>query len=480
MRSRSTILALLLAAAAGPLAACDWGGSDKAGGVSTPVTLRIAAHEEHDYFATLFTDEVRRLSKGHIRVEFLPGNGDNDPADAVVRFARQVGDGRYDLGVIDAPAWDELGVKSLEPLQAPFLISDQSLFRAVVASPLANRMLAGLRAQHVVGLSLMMSWLEHPMGYEGPLTTPADFRGKRIRVPVSRLNDAVISALGATPMHLGSAQVGPSVARHELDGEEMITPGPPHTWLTANVTLFADALTVVVNERRYAKLSDQQRRVLRIAAARAAQRSAAVMAANSEAKLAPRQCARGRVVLAGGADRATLEQATRPVYAQLEHDPQVKATIGAIRELERRTPPDPAPRIPTSCSRIGSAVHARERDPSFLDGSYRWRITRAGARKVGVDPDDAAVGTIAGMTLRGGGWALERSDGSRDRGTFTVVGNRIAFDWPAQGYTNSFTFKRRSDGTLELTPVLPMDAGDRLVVASSPWKRIGPPVRKVP
>ena len=89
MRTRSTMLALL-AAVTGLLAACGWGGSDKAGGVSTPVTLRIAAHKEHDYFATLFTDEVRRLSKGRIRVEFIPGNGDNDPADALVRFARQV------------------------------------------------------------------------------------------------------------------------------------------------------------------------------------------------------------------------------------------------------------------------------------------------------------------------------------------------------------------------------------------------------
>ena len=50
-------------------------------------------------------------------------------------------DGRYDLGVIEAPAWDELGVRSLEPLQAPLLITDQSLFRAVLASPLADRML---------------------------------------------------------------------------------------------------------------------------------------------------------------------------------------------------------------------------------------------------------------------------------------------------------------------------------------------------
>ena len=190
------------------------------GGVTEPVTLRIAAHKLHS-FATPFTDEVRRLSKGRIRIEFIPGTGDDDPADASVRFAKQVRDGRYDLGVIEAPAWDELGVRSLQPLQAPFLITDQSLFKAVLDSPLADKMLAGLRSQHVVGLSLMQTWLQHPVSDLGPLTSPADFQGKRILVPVSRVNDAVISALGATPAHLNFAQQQQSSARHEIDGQEM-------------------------------------------------------------------------------------------------------------------------------------------------------------------------------------------------------------------------------------------------------------------
>jgi len=59
-----------------------------------------------------------------------------------------------------------------------------------------------------------------------------------------------------------------------------------------------------------------------------------------------------------------------------------------------------------------------------------------------------------------------------------VIGNRIAFRTP-WGYTNTFTFTRRPDGTLDLTAVLPMDTGDRLVMSSSPWTRVGPPVRSV-
>ena len=108
-------LALLVATAA-LLVGCGSSASDKAGGVTAPVTLRIAAHEEHDFVGALFGDEVRRLSDGRIRIQFIAGTGDNDPADVDVRHAKQVRDGRYDLGVVNAQAWSDVGVTSLEPL----------------------------------------------------------------------------------------------------------------------------------------------------------------------------------------------------------------------------------------------------------------------------------------------------------------------------------------------------------------------------
>jgi TRAP-type C4-dicarboxylate transport system substrate-binding protein len=476
MRPRRTTL-VVIAAVAALLAGCGAGRSDKAGGLTQPAVLRMANHGQHDIFAKLFGDEVRRLSKGRMHVQFIPGTPDNDPADAFVRYARQVRDGRYDIGVIDAPAWDELGVRSLEPLQAPMLITDQSLFRAVLASPLAAKMLAGLSTQHVVGLSLVMSYLQHPVGDDGPLGAPADFRGKRILAPVSRVNDAALSALGATPLHLGFAQQDQGFAQHEIDGQEMGAFARPNVWLTPNLTFFADALTVVANEQRFRELSGEQQRILRTAAVLAAQRAAALLAADPEAKLVTGHCARGHVVFASPAQLAAFDQAVRPVYARLERDPQVKATIAAIRDLKQRTPRDPTPTVPASCSRTASVTQARERNPSFLDGTYRWRITRAGALKVGGRADDPVVGTIAGMTLRNGRWAFEESDGSSSSGTFKVSGDRIAFAWPAKGYTNTFTFRRQADGTLDLTPVLPMDVGDRVVSSSSPWMRVGPPVR---
>ncbi len=53
------------------------------------------------------------------------------------------------------------------------------------------------------------------------------------------------------------------------------------------------------------------------------------MASDPEVGLVERHCQRGHVVVASRAELAAFEQAVRPVYAQLERDPQVKATIAA-------------------------------------------------------------------------------------------------------------------------------------------------------
>ena len=64
--------------------------------------------------------------------------------------------------------------------------------------------------------------------------------------------------------------------------------------------------------------------------------------------------------------------------------------------------------------------------------------------------------------------------------TFSIKGNRLIFEWPQEQTAATLTFKRRANGDIEVKPVLPMDPGDQFVIASEPWRRIGPPVRAVP
>jgi hypothetical protein len=146
----------------------------------------------------------------------------------------------------------------------------------------------------------------------------------------------------------------------------------------------------------------------------------------------------------------------------------------------KRSAPETAP-APRACgrSRPAEANPAQKPgSPDSFDGTYRWRLTAEGARRAG-NPGDPDIGSVVTMTLRDGTWLLGEDD-PHYSGTFQVKGDRLIFDWPAEGYALTVTFKRHRNGSLELEPVLPMDRGDRFVWFSEPWRRVGPPVREIP
>jgi hypothetical protein len=117
--------------------------------------------------------------------------------------------------------------------------------------------------------------------------------------------------------------------------------------------------------------------------------------------------------------------------------------------------------------------------PDAFDGTYRWKLTRAGAIRTGNPPSDPEIGSVVTMTLRSGRWLL--GDDPHYSGTFHVEGNRLVFDWPSEASMLTFRFRREGADTLVMKPVLPMDRGDQFVWGSAPaWRRVGPPVRDVP
>jgi TRAP-type C4-dicarboxylate transport system substrate-binding protein len=481
---RTPVVTLLLVMTAGALAACSSGGSDKAGGSHAPVVLHLAMSdglggvpmESPNFFA----QEVGRLSHGSMRVDLkLLAAGSARP-DTEQQVAKMVQRGDYELGAIGARGWDVLGVKSFEALQAPFLLTDQSSLYAVFQSDVPARMLEGLRSQHVVGFGLLPGALRHPVGHRGPLTRLADFRGTKIRVSPSRVSEAVMRALGAVPVHSSGDSIGAMINRHQIDAEELpfaIAPG--RAWVTGNVTFFAKAVTLFANEAAFGRLTDDQRDVLRRAAASAARHI--MHTQPPEAEQAVKYCNAGRVVSATDEDVAAMERATDAVAQRMRRDPEIGPMLKAIEDIKAHTAGDAPPVVPDECSRPLALLHGTERDPGFLDGTYRWQVTRAGAIKRGAGPDSNDIGAIGAITLRDGEWQLGPSSGPEaDSGTFRVINRYLVFDWPRVASVLTFRFERLRDGTLLLDPVLPMDQGDQVVWSAEPWKRVGPPVRNIP
>jgi hypothetical protein len=138
----------------------------------------------------------------------------------------------------------------------------------------------------------------------------------------------------------------------------------------------------------------------------------------------------------------------------------------------------PPTRPPADCGSETRAAQGRRISPSILNGTYRWRLTKAGAIATGTRRDDPDIGNISQVTLRDGKWLPEEAGGTGHGywGSYELFGNRIVFYAPQIASTNTFTFTRHDNGDLDLEPVLPMDRGDRFEFASATWRRIGPPL----
>jgi hypothetical protein len=169
------------------------------------------------------------------------------------------------------------------------------------------------------------------------------------------------------------------------------------------------------------------------------------------------------------------------VYSQLERDRATRTYIARIQRLKRALPPDADTAAP--CSRFEGARSAppvlAAGSPSAVNGTYRWTLTKADARKTG-GTGDGLPWTFT-MTLRDGRWTLVHREQSKPfvdgPGTYTVGHGRIAFRWPQEGATAlTFSYIVDGDGTLRVRPVPPMERGDRFVWSTHVWRRLGPPI----
>jgi hypothetical protein len=184
-------------------------------------------------------------------------------------------------------------------------------------------------------------------------------------------------------------------------------------------------------------------------------------------------------VLATDNDVSALQRATRPVYAHLERDPLTKSLIARIRAIVASLPDPPRMQVPASCSHSVPAApqSGSLAATSALNGTYRRLMTLPIARAFGAPATDPGntYPTLFTTVLRNGRFFSATEGDPPDQGTYRVVGSRIVLTMAGFAYDMTFTFVRDRDGTLHLTPVLPMERGDQFVWSGVPWRKIGPP-----
>ena len=303
-----------------------------------PITLRFAIADFDDAlsrpYVLEFIEQVKSLSNGNITIEPTWDAGSATEAGFETGVIQLVRKGQYDLGLAASRAFDNENITSFQALQAPFLIDNDALSKAVATSDTALQMMGDLSSAGMIGLTLWPEDLRHPFSLipDKPILTPEDFAGLNIRATRSRVTYTLIETLGGKPMFGDDGYEG---AESGLRQGASLT-GTPIA--TGNVTFFAKFQVLFANGSAFEKLSEEQRNILREAAAVVQKKAIAEHPSEAEAGIA--WCTDGgSIVLATDAQVASFEAAAQPVSNQIEQDPNNAKLVGAIRELKAKIEP---------------------------------------------------------------------------------------------------------------------------------------------
>lgn len=328
---------------------------DKAGG-GAHVSLRLAgAAYAPGETTTHFIKALENMSHGTLTIVTTNAFGAYAP-DAEIQVIRAVAAGDVDLGWVGSRAFDSVGVTSLEALSAPMLISSYAVENAVLASPLADDLLAGVRSAGVTGIGISPGTLQLPIGVSHALVTRTDWSGVTFGTYTSVVQEQTIRALGATPF-----QAFGEFREHALDTREIqgFHIGLPFygssdlpakaPYVTLNERLWAQSDVSFINPEALARLTRQQREWLFTAAADTELYAARIGADEETAVRAA--CAKGaRMVRATPDQLAAMKSALKTVYDGLEKDPQTSQAIAQIRHLAQVTPAEAEMPVPSGCS----------------------------------------------------------------------------------------------------------------------------------
>ncbi|MDO5735720.1 MAG: TRAP transporter substrate-binding protein [Propionibacteriaceae bacterium] len=209
--SKKTMAIAGFAAAALMLSAC--GGGDSGSGDGSPSTgkkMRLALNqtEEHPSYVALdhFNDYLKENTEGW-EIDVFP----NETLGAQAEALQLVSDGSVDMAIVSGPQLENLNA-DFTVFNLPKVFDGVEHQMSVINNPeITSELYASLEdSNKITVLGGFTQGARSVYTSFGPITTPADLNGKKLRVQESKLNISMAEALGAaaTPMAYGELYTG--------------------------------------------------------------------------------------------------------------------------------------------------------------------------------------------------------------------------------------------------------------------------------
>ena len=381
------------------------------------VTVTLANPEPRgrpaSQIAERFARRVAIRSKGSLRVRIVYEAGrttDSTSTKALeANLIRMVRTGKTQLAIVPNRAFQAEGVASFHALQTPFLITTDGQMARATTGSIAATLQSGLPDIGLRGLGLVPEGLRRPFGFEKALTTPADFKGVKIRAISSKATYGLIRALGAIPVDVNGLDFEDAVSNGTVRGAESslriaVDGLPARSYTASNIAFFPKIDALVASTDALARLTSDQRAILRNAAADA---RASTIATANERSAAAAYCKAGNTIVAAppSALRSLRARAAALIDAA-RRDATTRKLIDLLGRQPRSTPSIPSCRPRANVS---------SRPPYTVtstppEGMYRLTHSAAYLRSAGMGPveADANYGTLD-WTLKGSSFTLRWS-----------------------------------------------------------------------
>ena len=261
-----------------------------------------------------------------------------------VFHSRQLGEERETLeqtrfGVIDINRVNFGPLNNLVPETAipglPFVFRDEAHMRRVMDGAIGQEIISGADRHGFVGLCFYDSGARSFYSRRGPVRTPDDMRGLKVRVQQSDLWVAIMRAVNANATPLPFGEVYSALQTGVVDAAENNWPSYHSTRHFEVAKYYSETEhsmspeILVASKRSFDRLPRDLQGILRDAA----KESVSEMRRLWDAQTATSRAA----VIAGGAqinpvEKTAFARAMQPVYAQFARDDRLRGLVSRIQE----------------------------------------------------------------------------------------------------------------------------------------------------
>lgn len=231
-----------------------------------------------------FAEALEAEAPGEFKVSFFPN--------------RQLGDEREMLeglgfGTLDVAVITNAVIANIESAfqlnDMPFLYANEEQAHAVLDGEIGQELMGRLAKHNIVGLGFSEGGFRHMINNERPVSTPADVEGVKYRVMQNPVFIGMFKSLGGNAVPMAWGEVYTAVQQGTIDGLEIplaVIRNNNYAEVVKYLSLTRhtySALGLMVSQRTFDRLTEDQQKAVRAAGKRAIEAQRAAMANNTNA-----------------------------------------------------------------------------------------------------------------------------------------------------------------------------------------------------